>query len=81
LISLKKTFLLKGKKNIYFNNHSDSTKRQRKYSKSKMNDISMYNADNNLASFPSDGGKPFEIKTSRKRIEFAPLQGIKFIFI
>jgi len=80
--SLRKTFSLKGKQNIYFNNNSDSTKRQKKYSKSKkMNDINMYNADNNLASFPSDGGKPFEIKTSRKKIEFAPLQDIPTLII
>jgi len=39
-----------------------------------MNDINMYNVDN-LTSFPSDG-KEFEIKTSRKRIEFGPLEDL-----
>ncbi|KAG4095539.1 cullin 4 [Neocallimastix lanati (nom. inval.)] len=74
--SIKKTFSLKGKKNLYFNNQSDKNKRQRTDSKyNKMNDVNMYNADNNITSFPSDG-KQFEIKTSRKRIEFGSLEDL-----
>jgi len=74
--SIKKTFSLKGKKNLYYSSHLDKNKHSKNNFKFKiMNDINMLNADNNLSGFPSDGGKSFEIKNPRKRIEFSPLQG------
>eukprot|EP00833_Pecoramyces_ruminatium_P000688 jgi/Orpsp1_1/1174720/evm.model.c7180000051127.1 len=73
--SIKKTFSLKGKKNLYFNNNAEGNKRLRTDIEfNKMNDVNMYNAEN-LTNFPSDG-KEFEIKTSRKRIEFGSLEDL-----
>ncbi|ORX87608.1 ubiquitin-protein ligase, Cullin 4 [Anaeromyces robustus] len=79
--SLRKTFSLKGKKNLYFNNHLERNKRAKTdLAFNKMNDVNMYNADNNLLGFPTDG-KQFEIKTTRKKIEFCPLQDIPTLTI